>query len=672
MPTSAYFNGQTITEPGVYSTSNIAALNPLTLGALNKIALVGISLGGKPNTDLKFTDPSVAKAVLKGGDLLNAANGAWKQGATEIHCIRVDPATQASLSVKDVGGTVVGTFTSLDYGNWTNNIQVSIASGSTSGKMVQIKYYPNNVIETGDNLGNAFSIQYDGNGSAATLTITDSLNAPTGLTATPSTTGGTIATSTAYFKVTALNASGESAGSSEVSASVTGPTGSVALSWTAVAGATKYNVYAANASGAELFSQQVTGTSATVTSYPSGTAVCPTTNSSSVDFVVSVTGASDGSGNIDITLDGSKDTRFTNLAAVVNYINGQVGYTASLIGSGSLTSSIVDTIASQDVKTSAYTVTAQLGSIQYWVNNNSQFVSFAIASGQSQAPTNIGFANLIGGSDGTTTTTQWTNALDTLSTMDVDIVVPLTATSSVWSSYDANIQEMAKSTNQLRFGIYGGSTGVATSAAVANAAILNSRRAAYVHPGVQDVDAVSGQVTTFPEYIAAAYVAGLIAGQPGANVPITHKKLNIIGVETVLQDSDIVTLLQGGVVPIQALRKGGFETTQGITTWLFDTNLANVEISLVRLIDEINDDITSNLSPYIGQPISQSVLTSMIGTVGAVLRSYSPPQGSRINGFQNIIVQQSSTQPNAVSVSYEVSLTVPMDYILVTLNVSPS
>ncbi len=77
------------------------------------------------------------------------------------------------------------------------------------------------------------------------------LSAPGTVTATPSTTGGTLATGTYYYKVTASTSSGETTASPEASAAVTGPTGSVALSWGAVTGATGYVVYRGTSAGGE-------------------------------------------------------------------------------------------------------------------------------------------------------------------------------------------------------------------------------------------------------------------------------------------------------------------------------------------------------------------------------------------------------------------------------------
>lgn len=60
---------------------------------------------------------------------------------------------------------------------------------------------------------------------------------------TPSTTGGTLAANSYFYKITALNAIGETIGSPEATVTTTGATSSVAIAWGAVAGATSYRIY---------------------------------------------------------------------------------------------------------------------------------------------------------------------------------------------------------------------------------------------------------------------------------------------------------------------------------------------------------------------------------------------------------------------------------------------
>lgn len=86
---------------------------------------------------------------------------------------------------------------------------------------------------------------------------------PTGVTATPQGAGGTLASDTYEYVVTATSATGESLPSSQVSATVvaTGPgaTGSVDLSWTPVTGATGYKIYGRQAGALGLIGTNAVG-----------------------------------------------------------------------------------------------------------------------------------------------------------------------------------------------------------------------------------------------------------------------------------------------------------------------------------------------------------------------------------------------------------------------------
>lgn len=67
--------------------------------------------------------------------------------------------------------------------------------------------------------------------------------APTGLTATPSATGGTLSAGTYTYEVTAVNTSGETLPSTPATATTAGSTGSVTLAWEPDAAAVSYKIY---------------------------------------------------------------------------------------------------------------------------------------------------------------------------------------------------------------------------------------------------------------------------------------------------------------------------------------------------------------------------------------------------------------------------------------------
>lgn len=89
--------------------------------------------------------------------------------------------------------------------------------------------------------------------------VSTALTAPTNATFTAG--AGTLTTATYYYRVTALNAAGETVPSTETSLSVTGPAG-VNVNWGAVTGATSYKVYG-RSTGAELLVATVTAPTTT-------------------------------------------------------------------------------------------------------------------------------------------------------------------------------------------------------------------------------------------------------------------------------------------------------------------------------------------------------------------------------------------------------------------------
>lgn len=133
------------------------------------------------------------------------------------------------------------------------------------------------------------------NGAWSAINV-NGIPAPGTITPTPSTTGGTLAAGTYYYKVTALNAQGETVGSSEATATTTGSTGSVALAWTAITGATSYKVYRGSSSGGENVYYTTTTNSYTDTGSTGVSASVPTVNTTGGGIIAisAVTAKSDG------------------------------------------------------------------------------------------------------------------------------------------------------------------------------------------------------------------------------------------------------------------------------------------------------------------------------------------------------------------------------------------
>lgn len=240
-----------------------------------------------------------------------------QSGATSNIGLRIGQASTYSLQLSGTGGTAAsgitfGTDTNLyrsaantlktdsvlvaNSGVFVNNTSGTAVAGITSGGVLEfgtglaardtnLYRSASNTLKTDDSLivqptgGSTTAFQVLNSSGNATLSV-DSTNArlgigtsaptqsltinqgsmanillsPTGVSATPSASGGTLATGTYYYKIAAIDALGGEtllASSGEITAAVTGPTGSVALSWSAAQGAASYRVYRGTSSGGQ-------------------------------------------------------------------------------------------------------------------------------------------------------------------------------------------------------------------------------------------------------------------------------------------------------------------------------------------------------------------------------------------------------------------------------------
>lgn len=184
---SVYFNGRKLVSPTTAVSVDDSAMASQSLAGDNVTALIGKADGGEPNKVLTFTTPDDAKSTLRGGELLTAVLKAFApsnqtNGPSSVAAVRVDPATQASLTLKDSLSADVITLKSTDYGLYTNQIKVKIESGTNKGKKLTTQlgdsYYADD-----DVARELFSVLYGGTEATATISVSGTqviLAAPAG------------------------------------------------------------------------------------------------------------------------------------------------------------------------------------------------------------------------------------------------------------------------------------------------------------------------------------------------------------------------------------------------------------------------------------------------------------------------------------------------------------
>lgn len=209
---------------------------------------------------------------------------------------------QAELFTGAVLGSSLAGYTGTGYADYTTSastISATFTNVPEGTYNVNVRYYDytnqqNSVVIDG---GAPITVQYPAlspnpNWQVATVAnvVLHAKPAPVANTLTTSTTGGTLAAGTYYYKVSAVDNSGETLPSNELSVTTTGTTSSNTLSWSAVSGATSYKVYRGTATNAE----NVFYTPGNVTSYvdtnAASTAGSPaTTNNTTASHTIALT-----------------------------------------------------------------------------------------------------------------------------------------------------------------------------------------------------------------------------------------------------------------------------------------------------------------------------------------------------------------------------------------------
>lgn len=561
---AVFFNGRLITTPTSASVVNDDAMRNQNLTVGNVVAFVGRSAGGKPKTALRYGNPDQARAELVSGELLDAILMAFDpssqtNGPSEVVAIRVQPATQATLTLKDAAGADSITLKSTNYGLRENTLKIKVEAGTLSG--LRLTTQRGSAYFSEDNIGRAvFSVLYSGAQETATLDIT-------GATAT-------------------LKA----------------------------------------------------GTTTEV---------------------------------IDLTM-------FATVQDLVDRINMVAGFEAEVLDGNYTRPTLqgLDFVTAQDVKTSAYTVRADLQAAVDWFNSGAEgFVSAERAATAGAKPAVVGFTFLSGGSDGVTTNGDWADGFEVLQGVDVQWVVPVSADAGLHAMTDSHVAFMSNQGGKERRAICGMGLATTKDQAKTAARALNSDRTSLLFQGHYEY-AENGKLALFPAYMSAARVAGAFAGSnPGT--PLTNKNFKCRGLEFGLRNpTDTDELIKAGVYCLEETEEG-YKHVKSISTWLINDNYNRVEQSTGVALDFVVRNVRDALKVLVGQKNNPITLARAGSIAETTLRELArdEPQGPGVLAgnaenppYRNIIA---TSEGDIIRVQFECSPVIPVNYVLTTVFAVP-
>ena len=563
---AVFFNGRLIVSPTTASVVNDDAMRNQNLTVGNVVALVGEAAAGQPKKALRFGNPQDALRELVSGELLNAVLAAFDPsaqtaGPSVVIAVRVNPATQATGTLKDAANNTVINLSSTNYGLLQNQIKVKVEAGSTDGLRLTTqfgqKYY------TQDNVARrAFSVKYTGAAASATVTV----------------------------------------------------------------------------NGTQL-----------VLAAPAGTPVATLALS-----------------------------EYPTVKDLVDRINAVTGFVAEPLDRNGAKPTVqaLDFVSAQDVKSAAYVVRGDLQAAIDWINGTGEgFVTATRAANAGAKPAATGFQFLTGGTDGTTTTSDWADAFEVLQSVDVQWLTPVTGDAAIHAMADAHAAYMSNIGLKERRVICGTVANTTDAAAIDAAKSLNSDRTSLVHIGHYNYD-VDGKLTLFPPYISAALLAGMFSGvNPGT--PLTNKAIKVRGLERDLRNpTDTDVLINGGVLCLENTDQG-YKVVKSISTWLVNDNYNRVEQSTGVAVDFVARNVRQALDVLRGTKANPLVLSRAVRIAASPLRELArdEPLGPGVlagneasPAYRNI---KASIEGDVLRVEFECSPVIPVNYVLATIYAVP-
>lgn len=395
--------------------------------------------------------------------------------------------------------------------------------------------------------------------------------------------------------------------------------------------------------------------------------------SATISVTASTVTVAAGSSSVAIDL-----SDYPTVGSLVDRINAVSGFNATVLDGNSEKPSLngLDGLSSANVKTGTVTVTGNLSAIVDWLNGTGEgFITATRGATAATVPANIPFTYLTGGSDGVTTNASWQSAFDALQTVDVQWVVPLSASASIHAMTDTHVAYMSNIARMERRSVVGGLTGITDDEAKAAAKVLNSDRTSYTHLGIYDYDD-AGKLTLYPAYIAAAQVAAAFAGvNPGT--ALTNRTLKIRGVERDLRNpTDTDQLILAGVLCIENTPRG-FKVVKSVTTWLVNSNYNRVEVSVGVALDFVSRNVRNVLDDLRGKKGTPAILSEAVSRVDSILRTLAQPEplgpavitGDKINpAYKNIVA---TLEGDVLRVEFQCSPVIPVNYIPVVIHAVP-
>ena len=297
---------------------------------------------------------------------------------------------------------------------------------------------------------------------------------------------------------------------------------------------------------------------------------------------------------------------FDTLDSLVAYVNEGGAWGLNVIGNNTEMKSVnLDTVTNAAVSDDGTILYANFVAFVNAISSMPYIGNVEILSSTSRVvPDNTdAYVYFTGGTVGSYTTAQWTDALTALELEDVQIIATPSTDSEVHALISAHCTAISNVMNRKeRTCILGGSVGMSDADAISAAQGLNNRLVSFCCDNPIKINLNTGKTETLSGAMLGVMLAAMESSM-SPNTPLTFKQLNVLGFTKIRNVTNMTSLIKAGILVCNSNPENLSEyiCIRGLTTFQGD-DLINNERSMVREDLFMNRDLRQQFKSIIGTP----------------------------------------------------------------------